>query len=319
MNLTRTPLNIVTQFCSLMDAILPEDSKRIENSQLEYLFVFCLVWSFGACLQETDRVKFLNQLKGLTTAALPINYSLYEMLYEFNEKKWTPWEEKVGDYIPPSDGSFSKILVPTVDTERYSYLLKILINVSKPVLFVGEPGTAKTVIIQNYLLALKPEEFSVLGINFSSRTDSLEVQKNIETVAPKLRPGIYGPKGNKKLIVFIDELHMPNVDKYGTQQPIALLKLLIDKGIMYERGGDLELRHLKSTQFVSALLPPGGGFNSVDPRFLSLFNCINILFPNESIIKTIYKSILRSHLADFGDEVREIYEPITDITYQLYQ
>ena len=67
----------------------------------------------------------------------------------------------------------------------------------------------------------------VLNLNFSSRTDSLEVQRNIESVTDKRRPGIYGPKGNKKLIIFIDELHMPKVDKYGTQQPIALLKFLI--------------------------------------------------------------------------------------------
>ena len=25
----------------------------------------------------------------------------------------------------------------------------------------------------------------------------------------KRRPGLYAPKGNKKLIIFIDELHMP--------------------------------------------------------------------------------------------------------------
>ena len=66
---------------------------------------------------------------------------------------------------------------------------------------------------------------------------------------------------NKKLVVFVDEMHLPKVDKYGTQQPIALLQFLIDKGIMYERGGKLEERHYKNTQFVAALLPPGGGYN----------------------------------------------------------
>ena len=60
MNLKRTPLNLVTQFCALMDAILPEDTKKIETSHLEYLFDFCLVWSFGACLVENDREKFLT-------------------------------------------------------------------------------------------------------------------------------------------------------------------------------------------------------------------------------------------------------------------
>jgi dynein heavy chain len=33
----------------------------------------------------------------------------------------------------------------------------------------------------------------------------------------------------KKLIVFIDDLNMPTIDKYGTQQPNALLKFMVDK------------------------------------------------------------------------------------------
>lgn len=87
---------------------------------------------------------------------------------------------------------------------------------------------------------------------------------------------------------------------------------------MYERGGDLELRKFQSTQFCAALLPPGGGFNSVDPRFLSLFNCINILFPNENNIKRIYNEILKDHLKDFSEEILEITPLVTDMTYKLY-
>lgn len=37
----------------------------------------------------------------------------------------------------------------------------------------------------------------------------------------------------------IDDLHMPKVDTYGTQQPIALLKFFIEKGYIYERIGGL--------------------------------------------------------------------------------
>ena len=41
----------------------------------------------------------------------------------------------------------------------------------------------------------------------------------------------YGPPMGKKLMVFLDDLNMPRVDQYGTQQPIALLKLLIDRKV----------------------------------------------------------------------------------------
>ena len=41
----------------------------------------------------------------------------------------------------------------------------------------------------------------------------------------------YGPPMGKKLMVFLDDLNMPRMDQYGTQQPIALLKLLIDRKV----------------------------------------------------------------------------------------
>jgi P-loop containing dynein motor region len=59
---------------------------------------------------------------------------------------------------------------------------------------------------------------------------------------PVLPGAIYGPAAGKKLIVFIDDLNMPKVDTYGTQQPIALLHFLIGRGNMYDRGKDLNLK-----------------------------------------------------------------------------
>jgi hypothetical protein len=36
------------------------------------------------------------------------------------------------------------------------------------------------------------------------------------------------PKGNKNLIVFIDDMSMPQKDPYNTQQVIAFLKFLFE-------------------------------------------------------------------------------------------
>lgn len=40
----------------------------------------------------------------------------------------------------------------------------------------------------------------------------------------------YGPAGNKKLTYFIDDLNMPEVDRYGTVQPHVLIRQHIDHG-----------------------------------------------------------------------------------------
>ena len=317
-DLARTELNLVTQFTNFMDAMVPVEIPFIEFNHLESLFLFSMIWSFGACLSESDRGRFYRWLRESSGSPMVSSTNCYDLCFDFDDKQWIPWERKVMEFVPPADGAFSKILVPTVDTVRYSFLLETLISRHMPCLFVGEPGTAKTVIVQNYLSRLDLETQIVLNINFSSRTSSLEVQKNIESVTDRRRPGLWGPKSNKKLIIFVDELHMPTKDKYNTQQPIALLKFLIDKGYMYERGGALELRLFKDCDFISALLPPGGGYNSVDPRFLSLFNCINVIFPNKDNIEKIYNTILRNHLKDFPQEIKDLTPKITQATLQIY-
>lgn len=318
MDLKRTNLNLVRQFTNFMDALIPDETPFIEYNHLDSLFTFCMIWSFGACLKEKDRSRFYRFIRENTTPPILSSTNCYDVLFDFNEKVWVPWDRRVNEYVPPTDGAFNKILVPTVDTVRYGYLLSALISKHMPTLFVGEPGTAKTVIVQNYQGKLDLETTIVCNINFSSRTSSMEVQKNIESVTDRRRPGLWGPKSNKKLVLFIDELHMPNPDRYNTQQPIALLKFLIDRGYMYERGGGLELRLFKDIDFICALLPPGGGYNSVDPRYLSLFNCINILFPNKENIEKIYNTILKSHLVNFPQEIKDQTPKITSATLQIY-
>ena len=109
-----------------------------------------------------------------------------------------------------------------------------------PCIFVGESGTAKSVIISNYINSLSTDLFMKLDINFSSRTTSRDLQANIEDNIDKRSGRILGPKIiGKQLIILFDDLHMPKVDTYGTQQPIALLKFFVEKSYIYERTGNL--------------------------------------------------------------------------------
>lgn len=85
------------------------------------------------------------------------------------------------------------------------------------------------------------------------------------------------------------------VDNYGTQQPIALMKLLLDRGGIYDRGKDLNYKILKDLGFVAAMGKAGGGRNEVDPRFVSLFSVFSIPFPARESLYLIYASIIKGH------------------------
>lgn len=215
------------------------------------------------------------------------------------------WRSMVTVYQPPADGMFSKIVVPTADVIRSSWLVQTTVAAGRPCLFVGQSGTAKTLTVQTYLGSLDAATNIVLNMNFSSRTSSMDVQRAVEVghlqhlarsqlspldlqrpystlymqrsrsggshhvelnllqsclchgafkcvcavldeyvaslqdTTEKRTKDTYGPPMGKRLLVFLDDLNMPKVDSYGTQQPIALLKLLIDRKV---RSRDLLAR-----------------------------------------------------------------------------
>lgn len=85
------------------------------------------------------------------------------------------------------------------------------------------------------------------------------------------------------------------MDEYGTQQPIALLKLLLEKGYLYDRGKELNCKSIRDLGFLAAMGKAGGGRNEVDLRFISLFSVFHVLFPSEESLHLIYFSILKGH------------------------
>ena len=189
----------------------------------------------------------------------------------------------------------------------------------RPVLFVGETGTAKTVTIHRHLSSLSQASVDVLDINFSSRTSSMDLQRTLEhNVDPRTKDTLGPRSGKERLVVFIDDVNMPAVDEYGTQQPNALLKQILERGGFYDRGKDKTWKNLRDVQFVAAMAPPGGGRNALDPRLTSRFSVLHVTFPEEAALYKIYHSILADHLAAFQGETVHMAEAVTKATLQLY-
>jgi hypothetical protein len=99
----------------------------------------------------------------------------------------------------------------------------------------------------------------------------------------------YGPPMGKRLLMFVDDMNMPRVDTYGTQQPIALLKMFVERKGFYDRGKELSWKSIKDVQVVAAMGPPGGARNAVDPRFISLFSAFEVQPPTNDNLRTIYQ------------------------------
>jgi dynein heavy chain len=120
-----------------------------------------------------------------------------------------------------------------LDVFFFFFFLRIrLMGLGKPVLLVGNTGCGKTMMIRDKLMN---EEYLVQLITFNHNTDSALFQAVLEKRLEKKAGRTYSPPGNKDLIVFIDDLNMPRVDRFGTQSPHTILRQYFDYSHWYDR------------------------------------------------------------------------------------
>ena len=316
-------LGMLIQLTNLMESVLLQaavegvEGKGYDENDMEGVFVFALTWSVGAALNAPSRLMFDSFLRELATGSTPSD-SVYDSFYDLTEKRWKNWKSKITEYVQPVPFRYSSINVPTADNVLYTYLLNTVANSGRPVLFVGDPGTAKTVTIENFMNNVLPAKCMNVTVNFSSRTSGKDVRQNIEDVTDKRTGKIYGPPTGKQLFVFIDDMNMPKVDTYGTQQPIATLLHLISRGQMWDYVKDLSPRLYKDMRYLAAMGPPGGGRNKVDPRFVAQFSTFNLTPPTAEVLDSIYSQILTGFMSVMNPEVVKASSKLTDMTLRLY-
>jgi len=99
----------------------------------------------------------------------------------------------------------------------YMYASLLMLTHSHLILTVELHNTRFVVHVHN-AISLTVHVFShnqlLLNINFSSRTTSMDVQRNIEANVEKRTKDTYGPPPGKRLLIFIDDMNMPQVRHY---------------------------------------------------------------------------------------------------------
>lgn len=121
------------------------------------------------------------------------------------------------------------ILVQTTDTVRYTYLLNLAVSHNYPCIFVGPTGTGKSVYILRYINGIDQAKFAPsITIGFSARTSAGTTQHMVDAKLDRRRKGVFGPAAGKRVVVFVDDLNMPQLEKYGAQPPIEILRQYMD-------------------------------------------------------------------------------------------
>jgi len=147
---------------------------------------------------------------------LPSGSDMFSYYYDFDTKRFDLWERTVPSFKYSSETPFFDMLVPTIDTVRYGYLMDKLLAIKHSVLYTGiwvpldwltsdvsltltefeiagSTGVGKSVVARGLLESIAEEQSYVpMYMNFSAQTSSLRTQEFIESKLERKRKNIIG-------------------------------------------------------------------------------------------------------------------------------
>ncbi|EDX15768.1 GD15126 [Drosophila simulans] len=163
---------------------------------------------------------------------------------------------------------------------------------------------------------------TVQATHFNFYTSSEIFQKMLDRPLEKKSGRCYAPSGPKRrLIYFVNDLNMPEVDAYGTVQPHTIMRQFMDYRQWYDRQR-LQLKDIRHCQFAACMNPTAGSF-TIDPRLQRHFCVFSVAPPGEDTLHHIYGSILSSHLESpsqgFTKEIRSIGSLLVRVGIALHR
>nr|XP_054501017.1 dynein axonemal heavy chain 17 [Agelaius phoeniceus] len=283
--------------CFLTPQNVPPDSPR---EQYELFFVFACIWAFGGALFQDQLVDHRQQfskwwLSEFKVIKFPNQGTVFDYYIHPKTKTFSLWDERVPAFELDPDIPLQAAVVHTTETIRLRYFMDLLMEKQRPVMLVGNAGTGKSVLMWDKLEALGTDEYLVQSVPLNFYTTSAMLQAVLEKPLEKKSGRVFGPPGTRRLIYFIDDMNMPEVDKYGTVAPHTLIRQHLDHGHWYDRN-KLTLKDIRNCQYVACMNPTAGSF-TIDPRLQRHFCVLAVCFPSREALSTVYGTILQQHLA----------------------
>ena len=315
---------------NLMDGLfqshnIPEGGESATIA-IEKLLLYALTWSLGGLLEDQDRMKWHEYLKSIdTNGCMPEadeGESIYEYYVNVDTNDWSKWSAPNWEYPETDHLDFSNILVPTMDSTRALYVISLMHKQMKPILLTGGQGTAKTSTVQMFAHDFDPAKMTLKTINFSSASTMLGFQVQVEGTLDKRGGKTFGPPNGRKLTVFVDDLSMPEINEWGDQPTVEIVRQIVETNSMAfldkDKRGDMRI--CEDLTYIGCMTHPGGGRNDIPERLKRHFLLFNLVLPALESINDLFGQMLKGRFPsdDYDSPTNKVVNTLTEATIKLW-
>lgn len=137
--------------CTVIESLFADPDSfdaETENSKvLNYIcqsFIFSYLWSLGSNLDDSSQNKFenfvFNQFENHTEFSITPGIKLFDVYLNTVTQSFENWDSIVPKFVYNADTPYFELLVPTVDSIRYAYVMQRLVQMNQPVMLTGTTG-----------------------------------------------------------------------------------------------------------------------------------------------------------------------------------
>lgn len=306
------------------------------------LVLWCLIWSVGGNIDEDSRRVFQEWCRNRFSTTISSKYSAilhdpYGTCLDLVAKDVKQWQAMtIETAIDSSIQSEGSLIIPTVDTIRYTYLLEKLAPCHQNVLFVGSDCVGKSMIINSFVSKQSQLDKAIsYTLNCTSNTSVDHIYQILDTKLEVKRKNLIGPVNGKKFYLFLDDMHIvsrsQSIDKQVNQSTDhnELLRQLLDAYAYYEPK-KLFLKRIQDMICIGAIDPSylsstslqgtSGSNRSINTRLLRKFHLFALNNLTLSGITSIFTSICKQSLQSVLNEANQsIVEVLVSSSLGIYQ
>jgi dynein heavy chain len=330
-------LDSVAESCEL-DLLADWTSAR----EIDRCFVYALAWSMGSLLSEEDCKMFDEFLRARyddtekeSTVLQVLPGSVYDTIYKYDLRadrvsscSWVHYEEIAMTEQSRYDQTSNLMIVPTLQhiccRDQYVRFSKSGLSV----VLIGSSACGKSTILADGIdsrrTSAEMEEvghgqatvsaLSSFRVSLTGPHNAEQLQTILERELEKKMAQLYGPRRSKRLIYVLQDLNIPEPDKWGAQPVLELVSQISHEQGVYSitKAGEwhsFDSLELTGTMVLNSERP----FDNIGSRILGRMVLLHVETPTEANLQAIFSHILLGQLEEqkktkFNDLVENIVQ-----------